>query len=35
MLENYFGSGIAPTEEQKRRLLRCRAALELLKATLV
>jgi hypothetical protein len=34
MLENYFGSGIAPTEEQKRRLLAVQAALELLKATL-
>ena len=34
MLENYFGSRITPTEEQKRRLLAVQAALELLKATL-
>lgn len=34
MLENYFGSGLTPTEEQKRRLLAVQAALELLKATL-
>ncbi|MFZ1875098.1 hypothetical protein [Serratia sp. D1N4] len=34
MLENYFGSGLVPTEEQKRRLLAVQAALELLKATL-
>ncbi|MFC0226967.1 hypothetical protein [Serratia aquatilis] len=34
MLENYFGSGLNPTEEQKRRLLAVQASLELLKATL-
>lgn len=34
MLENYFGTGLAPTEEQNRRLLAVQAALELLKATL-